>query len=144
MIKPAALREVVKAAIPSLSQNPDKLLVFADDGKVVASGTAALSFEYRYTLNLILTDLTGSADTVMAAVLEWAKVNQPELVANDEHNSLTFEVDHINHEAYDLSIKLPLSEAVKVSRGAGGALTFSHVQENAPEWMHTGTLVQNG
>lgn len=139
MIKLAALREVVKAAVPALAKDPSKLLVFADEGRTVAHGTTALSFEYRYTGNLILTDQNSGTDEVMAALLAWATVHQPDLLAvNDERNTITFEVDIVNHDTFDLSIKIPLTEAVRVTVGAGGVRQFQHIQEEAPEWMREG------
>lgn len=141
MKKPAELRQAVKAAIPALANDPDKLLVFADEGRVLSHGTSLLSFEYRYTLNLILTDMTGSADEVMLAVMTWAQVNQPELLAvNDERNNVTFEVDQVTHDTYDLSLKLPLSEAVRVTVDQDGRRVIEHVDEEAPEWARVGLV----
>lgn len=141
MIKLAALREVVKAACPVLRADPDKLLVFADEGKVVAHGTGSLGFEYQYTGHLVITDMSGDADALFVAVLAWAQVNQPELLAvNDPTQSITFEADIVNHEAYDLSIKLKLSEAVRVTAGVGGVQQIHHVAEEVPEWRRTGLV----
>lgn len=135
MIKPAALREAVKKVLPALQNDPSKLLVFVDKGQIVSPGPGSLSFEYRYTLNLILTDISGSADAVMVAILEWAQVNQPELLAvSDDRNTITFEVDQVTHDTYDLSIELPLTEAVRVTKDAAGAQQIRHVVETAPEW----------
>lgn len=141
MIKPASLRAAIKAAIPALQDDPSKLLVFVDEGSTVAHGTGSLSFEYRYTLNLILTDMQGSADPIMVALLEWAQVNQPELLAVNQdraRDGITFEVDQATHDTYDLSIKLPLSESVTVTKGANGAHAIAHVAEEAPEWTRVG------
>lgn len=141
MIKLAALREVVKGAIAELAKDPSKLHVFADEGRVVAHGTGSLSFVYHYTGNLILTDMIGGADEVMAALLAWASVNQPELLAvNDERHNITFEVDIVNHDAFDLSIKLSLTEDVRVTTDTAGARQIQHVAEDAPEWTRTGLL----
>lgn len=136
MIKPAALREVVKAAVPALQEDPSKLLVFVDKGQVVSPGPKGLSFEYRYTLNLILTDISGSADLVMVAILEWAKVNQPELLlVNDTSNLINFEVDHGTHDTYDLSIELALTERVTVTPDGAGGHQIRHQVETAPDWI---------
>lgn len=136
MIKPAALREVVKRAVPALQQDPSKLLVFVDKGRVLSPGPGKLSFEYAYTLNLILTDMRGDADPVMVAILEWAQVNQPELlVVNQDRNTITFEVDQVTHDTYDLSIEMPLTESVRVTKDAGGTRQIQHVTETAPDWM---------
>lgn len=140
MIKPASLREAIAAAVPDLQHNPDRLLVFVDQGAIVNTGTKSLSFEYRYQLNLILTDFAGDADTIMVALLAWVKINQPELVDNfdKQQNGITFEVDHLNHKTCDISIKLPLTEAVKVTTDADSKHTITHVQEPIPEWKIAG------
>jgi hypothetical protein len=136
MNKPASLREAVQKAAPALENDPGKLLVFVDKGQVVSHGPGSLSFEYRYTLNLVMTDMSGTADPIIAAVLGWAQVNQPELLAvGEKRNVIQFEVDHLNHNTYDLSIELPLTEGVRVTKDAGGALAFQHVAEQAPDWM---------
>lgn len=136
MNKPGSLRAAIVAAAPELKQNPDKLLVFVDQGKVVATATRSLSFEYRYHLNLILTDYAGDADQVMVALLAWVKVNQPELVELQDHDhGITFEVDHLNNATVDLSIKVQLTEAVIVRTDADGKHQVRHAQEPVPEWM---------
>ena len=55
MNKLKSLRDYLLANIPTLAQNPERLLVFADKGKVI-SNSLSLSFEYDYTVNLIVTD----------------------------------------------------------------------------------------
>lgn len=140
MIKPGSLRAAIAAAVPDLAANPDKFLVFADEGGICASGSKGLSFEYRYTLNLILMDYAGDADIVMVALLAWVKVNQSELVDNHDKRKagITFEVDHLTNATCDLSIKLPLTEAVKVTTDAEGKHTFTHKNEPVPEWQREG------
>ena len=107
MIKPASLRAAIAAAVPDLEQNPEKLQVFVDAGTIAATAGKSLSFEYRYTINLILLDYAGDADSVMIAVLVWVKRHQPDLVANidKQQSGVTFEVDHLNNDSCDLSIK---------------------------------------
>jgi hypothetical protein len=140
MIKPASLRAAIAAAVPDLDANPDKFLVFADAGTTVASGARSLSFEYRYTLNLILLDFAGDADVVMMALLSWVRRHQSDLVNNPEKraSAITFEVDHLNNATCDLSIKLPLTEAIKVTQGEDGTLSATHLEEPVPEWETKG------
>lgn len=139
MNKPDSLRTAITAAVPDLVKNPERLLVFADEGAIVNTGTKSLSFEYRYTINLILTDFSGDADAVMVALLAWVKVHQSELLDNfsKQAKGITFEVDHINHKTCDLSIKLDLTEAVKVTTDEDGKHTITHAQEPVPEWTLT-------
>jgi len=55
MQKPDHLRAHLIQALPELRQHPDKLLLFVDEGHITATGVPGLSFEYRYTLTIILT-----------------------------------------------------------------------------------------
>lgn len=146
MIKPSSLRAAVTTAAPELKTDPDKLLVFVDQGNVVATGARSLSFEYRYTLNLILTDFAGDSDAVMIALLAWVKLNQPELVDNDElrKHGISFEVDHLNNSTCDLSIKLALTEAVKVTQDGASNYQAKHAQEPVPEWTGNSLAPANG
>lgn len=140
MIKPDSLRAAITAALPDLKKNPDRLLVFVDGGKIVKTGTKSLSFEYQYTLNLILTDFAGDPDVVMVALLAWLQVNQRELFDNftRQGTGIAFEVDHLNHKTIDLDIKVALTEAVDVATGTDGKHTMTHRQEPVPEWTIDG------
>jgi hypothetical protein len=108
MYKPKSLRAHLTAVSPELRQNPDKLLVFADSGNTVATGTNSLSFEYRYKLNLIITDYSGEADAIMVPLLAWVALHQRDLLDNAElrKTGIGFDVDFNNHQTIDLSIKL--------------------------------------
>ena len=131
MYKPNSLRQHLAAAIPELQRDPDRLLVFADEGNVVANATASLSFEYRFKLNLIVTDYAGDADAVMVALIAWLKVHQLDLMANEERrkHGIAFEVDFNNHATVDISIRLDLTERVTVKRGDAGRLDIQHLAE---------------
>lgn len=137
MIKPASARAALEAAIPSLAGNPDKLTVFIDAGTIAATGGRSLSFEYRYTLNLILLDFAGDADDVMIALVEWGRVNQPDLVTNwDQWDSgITFECDVLDNATVDLSIKMKLSEGVAVTTGPDGQRVVQHIDDSADTWV---------
>lgn len=133
MIKPASARAALEKAIPSLVNEPDKLTVFIDSGSIAATGSKSASFEYRYTLNMILLDFAGNADDVMIAIVEWARSNQPDLVTNwdQRDTAITFECDVLNNETVDLSIKLKLSEGVAVTIGPDGSRIVQHVDDSA-------------
>ena len=131
MYKPNSLRQHLATAIPELQRDPDRLVVFVDEGNVVATGTTSLSFEYRFKLNLIVTDYAGDADAIMVAMIAWLKVHQTELMASEEKrkHGIGFEVDFNNHETVDISIKLDLTERVVVNRGEQGRYDVRHVPE---------------
>ncbi|OOW70661.1 phage tail protein [Xanthomonas axonopodis pv. martyniicola] len=138
MIKPASLRAHLVAALPDLARDADRLLVFIDAGSLVSTFQPGLSFEYQYTLNLILTDYAGHPDRVMLPLLQWVQVNQSELLSNPaRRGEIAFEADILANDAVDLSIKLPLTERVVVTVTDGGGYDMAHAPEPVidPTWM---------
>lgn len=122
MNKLKSLRDYLLANIPTLAQNPESLLIFADKGKVI-SNSLSLSFEYDYTVNLIVTDFAGDANIVMVSVLAWYKQNQQDKVFPC---SIDFEAEILDHQSVDLSLKLPLTERVIVTVDTEGNITDMH------------------
>lgn len=132
MNKAQSVRGALNEAIPDLVTNPDKLLVFADAGSIIASMAATGSFDYAFTLNVIVQDFTGDADVVFAAIVRWMRVNEPAalLNVNTREQAITFEADFTDQTTVDLSIKLKLTESVVVN--ADG--TMAHVAEPQPNY----------
>lgn len=131
MKKPESLRDHLLASIPELRRNPDRLLVFVDNGSMRSTAALGLSFEYSYTLNLILTDFAGHPDAVAIPLFAWVLVNQRELMENLEKgkDAIKFEADILDNSKVDLSITLPLTERVIVKRLDDGTLQVSHPAE---------------
>jgi hypothetical protein len=135
MNKPASLRSALVTALPDLARNPDSLLVFVDKGAVIGTYAPGLSFEYSYTLNVILTDYAGDPDSVMVPLLMWVRDHQSELLDNVDlrPDGITFEADILGNGACDLSLTLKLTERVMVAESDGGRLDIVHVDEPTPE-----------
>lgn len=131
MIKPASLRAAIEAALPGLRNNPDRLLVFIDEGSIRSTSAASLSFEYSYTLQIVVTDYAEHADTIMVPVLAWVAVNQPELLANPERarDGIRFDADLLTHKTMDLSLRIALTERVVVTDNPDGSRSAKHVGE---------------
>jgi hypothetical protein len=136
MNKANSFRTALTAALPTLTTDPDKLLVFIDAGRVIATDAPSLSFEYRFTLNAILLDFAGDADAVFVALLAWVKRNQPDLLSNEttRKDGISFEAEHLTNDTCDLSIKLQLSESVVVGADDQGVQTITHIDEPVFEW----------
>jgi len=134
MYKPDRLRAHLTAVSAELRQNPDKLLIFAEGGNTVAIGTASLSFKYRYKLNIIITDYSGSEDALMVPLLAWVQVHQRDLLDHPElrKTGIGFEVDYNNHTSMDLAITLALTERVVVKQAGAGRLEVLHLAEPQP------------
>lgn len=131
MNKPESLRNHLLAAVPALRNDPDRLLVFIDNGTVRSTAAVGLSFEYAYTLNVILTEFAGHPDALMIPLLAWLMVNQHELLANLEKGkeAIKFEADILDNSKVDLSIEIPLTERVIVKKQDDGTLQVSHPDE---------------
>jgi len=134
MKKPGQLRDHLLQSVASLAANPDRLLVFVEDGSLTAVYSANLSFSYAYSLNLIVTDYGGDPDTIMLPLLQWLTRHQPELLSNPgRRGEVKFEVDVLASDLVDVSITLPLTERVIVANGSDGELLLSRPDEPANE-----------
>lgn len=131
MNKPESLRAHLLAAIGELKHNPDRLLIFIDNGKIRCTAAASLSFEYSFDLQVILTDFAGHPDSVVLPVLGWLSVNQADLLENLNKSAegIQFEADILDNSKVDLSLTLPLTERVIVGKDADGNITIRHPGE---------------
>jgi hypothetical protein len=139
MLKPNSLRDHLSRAVPALKRDPDKLSLFVKEGKLVSTAAGQLSFEYRYTLNLVLLDYAEHADAVMVPLLAWLRNNQPEIAENAElrEKALRFEVEFLNAKTVDLSIEVDLTERVLVKPREG---TTSFDVRHVGEPAHVGAM----
>ncbi|WP_416261798.1 phage tail protein [Gibbsiella quercinecans] len=133
MIKPDSLRDALADAVPYVAQNPDCLHMFVDKGAIYATLAPSLSFEYQYTLNLIITGYADSADLLIVPILHWLRTYQPDIMANPDRreHGFTFEADFLNNALRDISIDLKLTERVIVKE-ENSTLQVNHVDEPAP------------
>ena len=131
MNKHESLRAHLLATVAEFKHNPDRLLIFIDNGKVRCTAAATLSFEYSYDLQIIFTAFAGHPDSVMLPVLGWISINQPELLENYEkmQNGIQFEADILDKDKVDLGLTLRLTERVVVGTDAQGNTTVKHAGE---------------
>lgn len=148
MNKAESLKQHLMASVRELRHHPDCLRVFLDAGTLRRTGTNSLSFEYGYTLNVILLEFPGHPDAVAIPLLAWVMENQRDLVDNpDRKNAITFEADILDSNKVDLSIKLPITEMAIVKKQDDGTLVVTHPDEPQLEpFLPAGTwsLYANG
>lgn len=113
--KPTSLRALLLDKVPALKENPDLLSMFIDKGKVVSRATGSLSFQYRYTLNLVVQDYAGDIDALILPILLWIQRKEPELLECAPNEPLTYESEILDSDSADVSINLELSERVLVA-----------------------------
>lgn len=135
---PHHLRAALEQAVPSLKQNPDKLLMFIEAGGVCGAAMTTLSFRYRYTLILVLVDFSGHPDEIMVPLLAWLQQYQPELIQHPTAlaEQVKFDIELISHQLCDIELRLPLTEGVTVTV-RDGQTTARHtdapyLQESVP------------
>lgn len=139
MIKPNSLRDHLIAATPELQVNPDKLVILIKSGTIAAAWVDSLSFEYRYTLELLLLDYSSHPDLVIVPMLAWLQVNQSELFDNADKRdkAIRFTAEFLNKTTMDLCIELDLTERVIVAvadaqaPGTSQHYTVTHIGEPA-------------
>lgn len=135
MYKPANLRAFLTAAVQELGRDPDRLSVYIPQGTLVATMAPGLSWEYRYQLDVIITDFAGDPDVVMAPLVDWMRTNQPDTMANPSQSgsAIAFEVDLTSNAACDIAISLQLTERAICKPNADGSHTVTHPPEPQDE-----------
>lgn len=135
MYKPGNLRTFLAAAVSALGRDPDRLSVYIDTGTLRATLAPGLSWEYAYTLRLIITDFAGDPDLLMAPIIDWMRINQPDSMANADlaDHAISFEADVLANDAVDVAIALTLTERAVCKPRASGGYDVTHPSEPQPE-----------
>lgn len=139
MNKPQSLRSALNKAVAYVRDNPDKLHLFVDNGSLVATGASSMSWEYRYTLNVVIEDFSGDQNLLMAPVLLWLSTSQSDAINNPDlrEKLFTFEVDILRNDVCDISLNLQLTERVLVSTDGSVSSVEAVPEPDEPEEMWT-------
>lgn len=127
MAKHDRLREYLVAALPELARYPDKLLIYMTGGTIAARMGGNLGFEYRAQLQLDVLDFPGEPAAFFLPFLLWVRRHEPAVLLAHDDRALRFDIDVRDQGAVDISIQLPMSEAVDVlprSDGSGYDMTL--------------------
>ncbi|EKB2628177.1 phage tail protein, partial [Salmonella enterica] len=135
MNKPQSLRSALNKVVAYVRDNPDKLHLFVDNGSLVATGASSMSWEYRYTLNVVIEDFSGDQNLLMAPVLLWLSTSQPDAINNPDlrEKLFTFEVDILRNDVCDISMNLQLTERVLVSTDGSVSSVEAVPEPDEPE-----------
>lgn len=70
---------------------------------------------------MVIVDFSGDQNLLMAPILQWLSVNQPDAINNPDlrEKLFSFEVDILRNDICDISIDLQLTERVVVSTDGG-------------------------
>jgi hypothetical protein len=127
MNKPGRFRMALLAALPDVANDPQRLSIFVEKGKLIANGTDSKGWQYSYQLTAILQDFAGDMDTLAMAVTAWVAVEQPDMLKNPSQaeRGIRFECELMTSELADIVIEIDLTEAVY----AGSNEVFDHPAE---------------
>jgi hypothetical protein len=116
MNKPERLRAALLTGLPDLANDPQRLSIFVERGRLVASGTEGAGWQYSYQLTVILQDYAGDVDTLAKIVIPWVAREQPDMLKNPTlaERGIRFECELMTAELADISIEIDLTEAVHV------------------------------
>lgn len=127
MNKPERFRAALLAALPDLANDPQRLSIFVEKGKLIASGTESAGWQYSYQLTAIVQDFAGDMDALAKAVIAWVAVEQPDMLKNpvQAERGIRFECELMTSELADIVIEIDLTEAVYADNNG----TFEHAAE---------------
>lgn len=109
MIKLQSLRHHLLNAVPELKRNPEQLHTFVNDGKIKFARGQNLSHQYTVDTQIIITDYSGSLDTVMIPLLQWLNSYEPNLVTDE---AVQIEAEILSNTHWDLALTVQLTERV--------------------------------
>lgn len=112
MKKLADLREYLEKRIPALKRNPDQLLVFIEDGRIVFYPGGNYSHNYKAAARVIITDWKGTTDDLIIAILEWMSVREPGF---NPETAIKFDLEILDKETTDIAFTLEITERVIVT-----------------------------
>lgn len=130
---------MLTASVPHLQHNPDAQRIVINKGRIIATAGRSTSFEYQYTLELLLVDYSADPDTLMVPLIGWMAIHQQDAFANNElrEQAFQFDAEAIDHQSYDISIKLALTGRVIV-RQCDGGLEVKRCNDQPPESGYNG------
>lgn len=131
MLKPDSLRAAIVAAVPALAEDPDRLIMWIDRGGVASPCTDSFNFTYTYRLNILLLEFTGHQALVSIAILNWLRVQQPDLL-HPGKNAFDFDADFLDNRSVDIQIELQLREGVRTVRRPDGGFDMQFIKERDP------------
>lgn len=131
MKKPETLRAAIAATVPDLAENPERLIMWIDQGSVASPMTAAFHFAYSYRLNILLLGYAGQQPPIDIAILYWLRVNQPDLLQPGK-DAFSFEVDFNDNNSVDREIQLQLTEQVHAVQRPDGGFDMRFIAEPDP------------
>jgi hypothetical protein len=132
MQKLDTLRAAITAVLPDLARDPSRLRVWIERGTIRCRQTATHAFSFEFQAQVLLVEIPSDHVPVVAvAVFQWARVNQPDLLAFASPG-IAFDADILDSGAADVLLQLDLIQNVSAAPAQGGGLALSWLAEPDP------------
>jgi len=115
MRKADSFRRWLTACLPEFKTHPDRLQIYVESGQIAATQSRTLSFEYRYSLKVLVMDFAGDADRLILPTLAWIEKEQPQLLRRTDGQPFGFEAELLDSDTSDIQISIDLTERVIVT-----------------------------
>lgn len=132
MQKPKRLRETLMSRLPELANEPDRLVIWVEQGAIKARQTESHSFSFSYTLSILLVEVATDVAIIAHAINRWLRIEQSDLLTGGSGDSYAFEADILDNGASDVSITLALSEEVAIAENEDGSWSVDYQAEPDP------------
>lgn len=121
--KHEALRAYLVEALPELGRNPDKLDIYMTGGRLRARFGPNLNFMYDARLQVDVIGFLGTPAAFFLPLLLWLQRHEPAVLQNHDKadSEIRFEIDIVDGGAVDITVQLPMSEAVDVVKQPDGS-----------------------
>ncbi|KPL68050.1 hypothetical protein SZ64_07905 [Erythrobacter sp. SG61-1L] len=149
MKKPDSLRAKLMEIFPELTRDPHRLRMWIEKGAVKCRAADPaqgenLSYRLDYTLTVVIEEWTRPSLLIWIVLLDWLRIHEPALLTAANGRGLEFEADLISNAKADISLDLPLSEAVIATRRADGGFDMQVKEEPDPLMPDTMPIVAGG
>ncbi len=123
-----------------VAANPADLYFHIPQGSLQATQRDGLAFNYAYTLTFAVLDSAWSVDEIMIPLLMWVQRWQPDLLAlTAPEGGIAFEIeDQDEGSKVDVLVRVPLTEAVCLTRREGGGYDVTRPEEPLPFALQDG------
>lgn len=135
MKKAEQLREHLTKRVRFFADNPDRLVMFVENARVIPRYAPNLNFVYNYPVTIGVESYSGNPDIVTVAIIEFLQTHQRDLMQNTDlvKDMIEMNAEFLDHQNYDLSYKVTLRESVAVTVNSDieddGRYDIEHVTE---------------
>ena len=129
MRKPDQLRAWLLRSVAGLADQPERLHLWVENGRLRSVPGKTLSYEYRYELIVIVEDFSGETHDLVVPVLAWLSKYQSDLLRHVTDDGLPINHDILGNSSANIEIKLALKERVIVNQTPAGGWQVEYPAE---------------